>query len=340
MALHSSLGFIAIFIVVCISVSMATTYTCPDCDQMTVSSEVDGNNIKIHWIVNTKGTAVYGFRAVFYDETRTVIYESPILHVSQRDINIRQELTSDTSICIQILGINGTIVEEKCEVHDVTDLKAIVGILAGTIFLIPCLVGLMYIIYKDKKVTKKMDYEKLEHASLQEQDSPQVPVKSKLPEKQVSVTGNVNLAFQNEIQVTIESEQETSTDETETDSETTASVESVDNSEIAEKDDNIPSDHNTTELTESVTDSSTEAQGLKELKVPEQTTVTADATEHETDSESDSDQSETETEAETCTKHNEKNSQKTCSEISDTDNQTDINPTPEVFVKNVKCSLT
>ena len=187
--------------------------TCPNCDTIQIETKIDDADIDIKWTINDTDTDIYGFRAVFKDSDGTTIYESPILHLSQRHIKIHQELSGETVVCVQVVANDSSVAYEQCKTVEITDLKAVIGILAGTIFLVPCIVGLAYIIYKDKQVTKAMDYEKLEQSSLPEKDSPITKVKAMSNEKDPAHKGKVNLAFNTDIEVI---------DEVETDKDSTS----------------------------------------------------------------------------------------------------------------------
>lgn len=145
--------------------SNSANQICPNCESMEINLEVTGEEIDIQWTFNDSGTSVYGFRAVVYNNDHELQYQSPILHSSERHMSIHQVLSGKNSVCIQPMWNESASAYEQCQLVDVKDLKAVVGILAGTIFLIPCIIGLVYIIYKDKQISRELEYEKLEQSS-------------------------------------------------------------------------------------------------------------------------------------------------------------------------------
>lgn len=165
--------------------SNSANQICPNCESMEINLDVSGEEIDIQWTFNDSGTSVYGFRAVVYNNEHELQYQSPILHSSERHMSIHQALSGKTSVCIQPMWNESASAYEQCQLVDVKDLKAVVGILAGTIFLIPCIIGLVYIIYKDKQISRELEYEKLEQSS---------------ENSDVSTNGKVNEAFKIEME--------------------------------------------------------------------------------------------------------------------------------------------
>lgn len=139
-----------------------------DCDASCVSSNqfeldvrVDGSNIELSWTFN-QSKPIYGFQMIIYDDDDYITYESPILHFSERSMSLEHELEGQSKICLAIYENNTKILDKKCDKIVIKDLKIIIGILAGTIFLIPCIAALIYVIYKDYKVRLIEQFEEID----------------------------------------------------------------------------------------------------------------------------------------------------------------------------------
>ena len=159
-----------------------TNPTCPNhnCADRSIinlfemQTEVGDNEIQISWDFNSSDS-IYGFSAIILDEDNATMYVSPILLASERMITIGYEVTNAESlVCLRAL-INATeLLQAKCERIKVSDFKIIIGILAGTIFIIPCIIVMACIIYKDYQVRKEENYAELLH-----QDSESIEVQAK-----------------------------------------------------------------------------------------------------------------------------------------------------------------
>lgn len=130
--------------------------------QFEISTDISGNEIDITWTFN-ETISIYGFKPMIYSSSdRTILYESPMLHHSERYMKIGHELDGTNDICVHVYKNSTQILSERCEEVKVSDYKAVIGILAGTIFLIPCIVGLSYVIYQDYRKRNDVHYTKLQ----------------------------------------------------------------------------------------------------------------------------------------------------------------------------------
>ena len=117
-----------------------------------MEAELDGTIIHLSWNFNSS-VPIYGFCSKILSPDNSTLYQSPVLHSNERKMTINYELTnSEDSICLQALINQTVILAQKCEQVEVSYLKIIVGILAGTIFIIPCVLAFVFIIYKDYNV--------------------------------------------------------------------------------------------------------------------------------------------------------------------------------------------
>ena len=152
-------------------------HNCADISNINVfeiQTEVSDNEIQISWDFNSSDS-IYGFNAVILDEDNSTMYVSPILLSSERMITIGYEVTNvESLVCLRAL-INATeLLQAKCERIKVSDFRIIIGILAGTIFIIPCIIVMVCIIYKDYQVRKEENYAELLH---QDSGSIELPAK-------------------------------------------------------------------------------------------------------------------------------------------------------------------
>ena len=119
-----------------------------------MEAELDGTMIHLSWNFNSSET-IYGFSSVILSPDNATLYQSPVLHSDERKMTMNYELTSsEDSICLQVMKNQTEVLAQKCEHVEVSDLKMVIGILAGTIFIIPCIIAMGFIIYKDYHVRK------------------------------------------------------------------------------------------------------------------------------------------------------------------------------------------
>lgn len=134
--------------------------TCKTADYLQLEVNIDGNDIELKWKFNNS-MMVYGFQARVYKSDSTIVYKSPFLHQTERSMKLQQELDGKGEVCVIAYKNSTQVLDEKCEKIEITDLKIVIGILAGVIFLIPCIIGISYVVYKDFKV-KRLEYEEID----------------------------------------------------------------------------------------------------------------------------------------------------------------------------------
>lgn len=163
-------------------------------DQFEISMKMEGTEIDISWNFN-QSEQIFGFQAVIYTEDKEIVYESPMLHQIQRHMKIDKQLNGKSAICVRVYTNSSHVLGEKCEVVEIKDLKIVIGILAGVIFIIPCIIGLSYVIYKDYR-NANIDYEKLEKDSMSNHEIDIETNEKMVKEKQSKC--KENLAFEAE----------------------------------------------------------------------------------------------------------------------------------------------
>ncbi|WAR13256.1 hypothetical protein MAR_027436, partial [Mya arenaria] len=113
--------------------------------------DVSGEEMSLIWSFNQTTTQIFGFRVRITDLDGNTQYKSPILQVSETEMVIRFQPEEDSLVCLEVLANITTIIHNKCEKVNLSIQRVVVGILAGAVFLIPCIIGLIFIIVKDQK---------------------------------------------------------------------------------------------------------------------------------------------------------------------------------------------
>lgn len=172
---------------------------CTDIGRLNIEVVITGMDMQISWMINTTELNIYGFKAVVYNDEKETLHTSSVIQSQERETTISYELKGTSSVCIQALLNNTLVLQEACKEVTVTDLKLVIGILAGAIFLIPCVIVLAYIIYKDRKISMLENYKQLEVNSEHSVD-PEQPSKSKksVIQNSSAATGNVNVSYADE----------------------------------------------------------------------------------------------------------------------------------------------
>lgn len=121
---------------------------------LNLESEKESDGISLQWNrYNSSGFTFYGYEITILDENGQKIFTSPTLHNSARKYSAAtSELHNGKyKICLNILHNETQVIGSACNELSYIDLQIIVGILAGVIFLIPCVVALVYIMCLDKR---------------------------------------------------------------------------------------------------------------------------------------------------------------------------------------------
>ena len=155
-----------------------------------MKTELGEKEVHISWEFNSS-IPIYGFCSVILDKEKSVIYRSPMLQSNERKMTLSYELTdSDSLVCLRVMVNQTEILDQKCDSVEVSDLKIIIGILAGTIFIIPCIIAMACILYKDYNVRKQESYEQL----IQTEEKGELPSKTPMSHEsnEISHDSHVN----------------------------------------------------------------------------------------------------------------------------------------------------
>ncbi|CAG2203784.1 unnamed protein product [Mytilus edulis] len=116
------------------------------------TTEKEDDGVSITWR-SYNNSNFYGYDITIFNEDGNKIYHSPTLHQSATKYSAQSsELRNGKyQVCLNVLQNETHSAGRVCNEISYLDLQIIVGILAGVIFLIPCIVALVYIICLDKK---------------------------------------------------------------------------------------------------------------------------------------------------------------------------------------------
>lgn len=134
---------------------------------MDVDIDIDSHHesILVQWKINNT-PSIYGF-SLHIQTTNGETLESPLIHKDVRIYSFRMKMgdVSEFTLCLAVLGNRTVTLGKVCLKKEIPldTVDMVTGIVAGVVFLIPCLVIFFYIIYKDKRYHKSnVDYSVLE----------------------------------------------------------------------------------------------------------------------------------------------------------------------------------
>lgn len=119
------------------------------------------------WTLEGNGEViVQGFRLRYIPEDNEPI-TSPMLPVEDRSYMIKTSgLQQHYIVCLDVLSPDTTVVTQDCVNMKDESSNVVVGILAGVVFLVPCIVAIIYVLFKDHQVKREVArgyYEMQEH---------------------------------------------------------------------------------------------------------------------------------------------------------------------------------
>lgn len=115
--------------------------------------EIRKGKIWIHW-GHLNSSLIYAYRISVKEESEEGYFYGPVtIHSSSDYFKIESSDLKNTElkVCLQIMTNETFDLYTKCAFVEDESLSSIVGILAGILFLIPCLIALTLVIYYDKK---------------------------------------------------------------------------------------------------------------------------------------------------------------------------------------------
>ncbi|KAK3603807.1 hypothetical protein CHS0354_042808 [Potamilus streckersoni] len=139
------------------------------------------DNIVVKWILDDS-TDIYGFIVIVKNIDSGDMLTSPMIQSNVREYTIYQSSENSVIICVQVMGNSTVILMEECDKIVTFDMKMIIGIVAGAIFLVPAILIFAYIACKDKKAMAKVYYQLLQ-ASNAEQNGYKIAEKIEIAEE-------------------------------------------------------------------------------------------------------------------------------------------------------------
>ena len=80
---------------------------------------------------------------------------SPVIPADQRSYVLRDlGLEEHFRVCLDVLSFETAVVHMECRSFKDESGSIVVGILAGVIFLVPCITAMLYVLYKDRQFTR------------------------------------------------------------------------------------------------------------------------------------------------------------------------------------------
>lgn len=127
--------------------------------QMTVSLNVatSDETLLASWTYEENGeTIVQGFRLRYIPEDNEPV-TSPIIAVDQRSYTIKTTgLEQHYMVCLDIVSPENTVIDQECVNVKGESSNVIAGILAGVVFLVPCIIATFYVVLKDHRIKKSL----------------------------------------------------------------------------------------------------------------------------------------------------------------------------------------
>ncbi|XP_059154437.1 uncharacterized protein LOC131939916 [Physella acuta] len=124
----------------------------------------DLDSLAVIWSLGSNDSRITGFIVSYLTQNKEH-YDSDVLDSTVREFEI-QSIRKDENyvICVHVM-VNTTDVKKECSEWNQSSMKIVVGILAGVVFLLPCVGVLVWILRKDRLMTRFMA---LEYAELDE----------------------------------------------------------------------------------------------------------------------------------------------------------------------------
>lgn len=129
---------------------------------MVVSLDVASSDdtIMASWTFEENGEVmVDGFRLRYIPEDAELL-TSPIIPADQRAYVLHHSgLEEHFRVCLDVLAFETAVVHMECRSFKDESGSIVVGILAGVIFIVPCIVAMVYVLIKDRKLSKEAEEE-------------------------------------------------------------------------------------------------------------------------------------------------------------------------------------
>ena len=116
-------------------------------------------NFFLNFIFYLVQVVVDGFRLRYIPEDAQPM-TSPVIPPDQRSYVLRDlGLEVHFRVCLDVLSFETAVVHMECRSFKDESGSIVVGILAGVIFIVPCIAAMLYVLYKDRQFTRDEDEE-------------------------------------------------------------------------------------------------------------------------------------------------------------------------------------
>ncbi|XP_050403549.1 TLR4 interactor with leucine rich repeats [Patella vulgata] len=149
------------------------------------------NQISVVWDVKGDSSFIFGF-VVSLKSTGKETYKTPILEKTQSSFIVtKSEDESEIDVCVNVLSNKTSVVAMACQSVSSSSLDYVIGILAGVVFLIPCIAALIFILRKDRMM-QRLEYSQIaepkDKAAYQVETGPVVVVDSEILDVDTAVS--------------------------------------------------------------------------------------------------------------------------------------------------------
>ncbi|KAK7110033.1 uncharacterized protein [Littorina saxatilis] len=127
--------------------------------QVTVSVVLVEHHLITSWRLSDVWPNVQGFRVLCLhpgESEGEAAHTSPILDRALRSYALTDLEDGDYTVCVDVLQNRTQVLKRVCQAVRREGPNVLVGILAGAVFLLPCMVFVVYIILKDRAIRKKL----------------------------------------------------------------------------------------------------------------------------------------------------------------------------------------
>ncbi|XP_070188514.1 leucine-rich repeat-containing protein let-4-like [Littorina saxatilis] len=148
--------------------------------QVTLDVAYSSGTLMASWTFKENGEVVVdGFRLNYMPEDATPMV-SPVIPADKRSYVMRpSELEVHFMVCLDVLAYETAVIRQECRSFKDESGNIVVGILAGVVFLVPCVVAMVYVFCKDHYISKA-SYSKVEEAEVvvSEKDAEKEPMET------------------------------------------------------------------------------------------------------------------------------------------------------------------
>ena len=120
-------------------------------EEITFDSDFESDTISASWTTGEHCTDIFGYFIDIVDNAGKKVYDTAIFHPITKSFTFTDPdlCCGEIVVCLKVMLNQTYVFTEVCHKHYSAHAHMVVGILAGTIFLIPCIGVLIYVLYQD-----------------------------------------------------------------------------------------------------------------------------------------------------------------------------------------------